>query len=230
MATETHTSSTTKSLLTYPKQQKESTAHGKSTSSKSQTLEEKRIYVGNLDPTIDEYTILELFKPFGKITKLDFMFHWSGPKKGTPRGYCFLEFGEAPQAAAAVQQMNRKTIKNRPLNVSFVTMQAAAVSDSDKSRKRLMDLNRPTAFSLLKSGTLKNASTDEKIKAMERKLAQMSESPKVPATPIHSSLPHKPANTTSSASKNNSSRENNGARSNRGAGASSSTLNRQRPY
>ncbi|KAI9231739.1 MAG: hypothetical protein BYD32DRAFT_375690, partial [Podila humilis] len=91
-------------------------------SNKSKPLSETRIYVGNLDPTIDEYTVLKLFTPFGKITKLDFMFHWHGPKKGTPRGYCFLEFETADQATKAVLQMNRKAIKMRPLNVSLANL------------------------------------------------------------------------------------------------------------
>jgi len=68
------------------------------------------------------YTVLKLFTPFGKITKLDFMFHWHGPKKGTPRGYCFLEYETASQATAAVNQMNRKAIKLRPLNVSLANL------------------------------------------------------------------------------------------------------------
>ena len=66
--------------------------------------------------------VLKLFSPFGKVTKLDFMFHWSGPKKGTPRGYCFLEFEMSSQAADAVKTMNRKVIKQRPLSVSLANM------------------------------------------------------------------------------------------------------------
>lgn len=66
--------------------------------------------------------VLKLFSPFGKITKLDFMFHWSGPKKGTPRGYCFLEFEKATQAAEATKAMNRKTLKSRPLSVSLANV------------------------------------------------------------------------------------------------------------
>ncbi|RUS30649.1 hypothetical protein BC938DRAFT_479114 [Jimgerdemannia flammicorona] len=58
-----------------------------------------RLYVGNLDPTIDEYAVVKLFEPFGKITYLDFMFHWHGTKRGQPRGYCFLEYStkEVPE-------------------------------------------------------------------------------------------------------------------------------------
>src|SRR4051794_38565300 len=50
----------------------------------------QRLYIGNLDPTMDEYTVVKLFEPFGKITFLDFLFHWQGVKRGQPRGYCFL--------------------------------------------------------------------------------------------------------------------------------------------
>ncbi|CAO3565038.1 unnamed protein product [Mortierella alpina] len=160
------------------------------------------------------------------------MFHWHGPKKGTPRGYCFLEFEAASQAAAAVKQMNRKAIKLRQLSVSLANM-APPSTDSDQGRKRTLDPNRPTAFSLLKAGALKNASTDEKIKAMERKLAQMSEPPKAPASPVHSSLPQKPAvsmPTSSHSRSGHGQARGNSSSSHRGAGASSSTSIRSRPY
>ncbi|KAF9204478.1 hypothetical protein BGZ49_005260 [Haplosporangium sp. Z 27] len=223
---------TLSNTLSHRKPQHESTSGHTSSSSRGLPLDEKRIYVGNLDATIDEYTVLKLFTPFGKITKLDYMFHWHGPKKGTPRGYCFLEFESASQAAAAVAQMNRKSVKQRPLSVSLANL-APPSTDNEKGRKRTMDPSRPTAFSLLKAGVLKNASTSEKIKAMERKLAQMSEPPKVPPLPVHSSLPLKPAVTMSS-SNNNTNSSNSGTRGggmHRGAGASSSSSsNRHRPY
>lgn len=53
-----------------------------------------RLYVGNLHPTVDEYTLLQLFSRFGKITKLDFLFHKTGVLKGKPRGYAFIEYGD----------------------------------------------------------------------------------------------------------------------------------------
>lgn len=38
------------------------------------------------------YTLLQVFSKFGKIAKLDFLFHKSGPMKGKPRGYAFVEY------------------------------------------------------------------------------------------------------------------------------------------
>lgn len=72
-----------------------------------------RLYVGNLHPTVDEcvsdvfrvlqfdmysvllsnrYTLLQLFSKHGKVSKLDFLFHKTGPAKGKPRGYAFVEY------------------------------------------------------------------------------------------------------------------------------------------
>src|ERR1700733_5415524 len=58
------------------------------------TLLKDRLYVGNLHPTVDEYTLLTLFSKFGSITSLDFLFHKTGPSRGKPRGYAFVEFAE----------------------------------------------------------------------------------------------------------------------------------------
>lgn len=53
-----------------------------------------RLYVGNLAPTVDEYTLLQVFSKYGKISKLDFLFHKTGPLKGKPRGYAFVEYAD----------------------------------------------------------------------------------------------------------------------------------------
>ncbi|CCM01052.1 uncharacterized protein FIBRA_03100 [Fibroporia radiculosa] len=55
---------------------------------------QERLYVGNLHPTVDEYTLLQVFTKFGKVSKLDFLFHKSGPMRGKPRGYAFVEFSD----------------------------------------------------------------------------------------------------------------------------------------
>ncbi|KAG6372953.1 hypothetical protein JVT61DRAFT_6998 [Boletus reticuloceps] len=61
-------------------------------SSRAPQLLRERLYVGNLSPTVDEYALLQVFTKFGKIAKLDFLFHKSGVNKGKSRGYAFVEF------------------------------------------------------------------------------------------------------------------------------------------
>lgn len=51
-----------------------------------------RLYVGNLSPTVDEFTLIQIFSKYGKITKLDFMFHKTGVLRGKPRGFAFIQF------------------------------------------------------------------------------------------------------------------------------------------
>lgn len=41
---------------------------------------------------MDRYALLQVFTKFGKVSKLDFLFHKAGPNKGKPRGYAFLEY------------------------------------------------------------------------------------------------------------------------------------------
>lgn len=41
---------------------------------------------------VSRYALIQVFRKFGKIAKLDFLFHKSGLNKGKPRGYAFVEF------------------------------------------------------------------------------------------------------------------------------------------
>jgi len=69
-----------------------STGQGTGASSSSSSGKPDRLYVGNLAPTVDEFTLIQVFQKYGKITKLDFMFHKTGVLKGKPRGYAFVEY------------------------------------------------------------------------------------------------------------------------------------------
>ena len=57
-----------------------------------------RLWVGNIDPKIREIHLLKLFKPFGEINQLDYLFHKSGPLKGEPRGYAFVAYDNPDSA------------------------------------------------------------------------------------------------------------------------------------
>ena len=48
---------------------------------------------GVLKTFLIRYTLLQVFSKFGKVTKLDFLFHKTGLLKGKPRGYAFVEYG-----------------------------------------------------------------------------------------------------------------------------------------
>ena len=62
------------------------------------------LFVGNLDRRVTEASIARVFKPHGDIRRIQFMWHQSGPRRGEPRGFSFVEFATRAQALAARQQ------------------------------------------------------------------------------------------------------------------------------
>lgn len=73
-----------------PSGSRESAVAGKGPSS-ANNQPTNRLYVGNLAPSVDEYALVQVFQRYGKLTKLDFMYHKTGALKGKPRGYAFVE-------------------------------------------------------------------------------------------------------------------------------------------
>ncbi|KAL0576486.1 hypothetical protein V5O48_005497 [Marasmius crinis-equi] len=181
------------------------------TPSSSRQVLNDRLYVGNLHPTVDEYSLLQLFSKYGKITKLDFLFHKSGPLKGKPRGYAFIEYGNKDDAQRALASAHDKLFRGRKLVVTHAQQAPSDTSSSSsRLRKSVMDSGRPTTLSLLKSGVTASHSkhhdpTSNKIAMMEAKLRQLEASKEVASEsttsslPTHPSLPSKPPPTDPSA-------------------------------
>ena len=95
-------------------------------------VREHKLYVGNLDKRVTEYHILKLFQPHGRIVREQFMWHVSGPQRGQPRGFAFVEFACRAEALCAKNALDAKTLFGRRLAVRFVqaklaeTLQAAS--------------------------------------------------------------------------------------------------------
>ncbi|KAG2223306.1 hypothetical protein INT45_008963 [Circinella minor] len=166
----------------------------------------KRLYIGNLEPSVDEYAIVKLFEPHGKITFLDYMFHWSGPKKGQPRGYCFLEYDKKQNALNAMSALHGKVVKGRPLVVRFAH-QSSEHDERRNHKSSSLAANRPSSFAILRSQKMSNASTDAKIQAIERKLATLQNNASPPPTDVSSStaINTKPSSSSSSSPSTSSS-------------------------
>ncbi|KAH8096765.1 hypothetical protein BXZ70DRAFT_944389 [Cristinia sonorae] len=168
------------------------------TISKQKQLLKDRLYVGNLHPTVDEYTLLQIFQKYGKISKMDFLFHKAGPMKGKPRGYAFVEFADPNDAARALSSANDKLLRGRKLAVTYAH-QAPTTDDTvgGKGRKMYSDPGRPTTLSLLKSSSAgRSNGTEDKIAKMEAKLRQMEQADALAASSSSSrpsSLPAKPS-------------------------------------
>lgn len=97
-------------------------------------------------PVMARYTLIQVFSKCGKVAKMDFLFHKTGPLKGKPRGYAFVEYStkevssvvrsdpgyrnanristSSQEAAKAVAKLHDRVLRGRKLAVS----PAAAVS------------------------------------------------------------------------------------------------------
>ncbi|KAF8631455.1 hypothetical protein AX15_002393 [Amanita polypyramis BW_CC] len=166
-----------------------------------------RLYVGNLHQTVDEYTLLQVFSKFGKVSKLDFLFHKTGALRGKPRGYAFIEYSEETDALKALSKAHGKLLRGRKLVVTFahqapLDLDLSGSSTSLRHRRTATEAAKPTTLSLIKSGMndRRHTRTEDKIAMMEAKLRQLesskqsSEASTSTAVPVslHPSLPTKP--------------------------------------
>lgn len=75
----------------------------------------KNLYIKNLDDTMDDDKLKELFTQFGTITSCKIMRDPSGVSKGSG----FVAFSTAEEATRALMEMNGKMIVNKPLYVAL---------------------------------------------------------------------------------------------------------------
>jgi RNA recognition motif-containing protein len=84
------------------------------------------IYVGNLSFEATEDEVRALFTEFGEVASVNLI---SDRDSGRPKGFGFVEMPQAEQAQKAMQALNAKEYKGRPLNVN------EARPKSDKPRR-----------------------------------------------------------------------------------------------
>ncbi|KAK2174282.1 hypothetical protein NP493_813g01060, partial [Ridgeia piscesae] len=152
-------------------------------------VDERRLWIGNLDTRITEFSLLKLLQSYGELEKFDFLYHKNGPDKGKPRGYCFVTFNNKKDAEKALKCLDGKSAMGRRLAVK----PAHADTKDD-----VLPKNKPTALSKTPV-TAKDASINRKIQTIEAKLKQMeheatsSQEPKTLTTQPHrlTTLPHK---------------------------------------
>ncbi|KAG7566861.1 hypothetical protein FFLO_01362 [Filobasidium floriforme] len=134
-----------------------------------------RLFIGNLSPTVDEYTLIQVFSKCGKVAKMDYLFHKTGPLKGKPRGYAFVEYTNKEDAQKALTKLHTRLLRGRNLVVTQAS--ASPVYDQSKPYRRPGDnANRSTTLSLLKKQG-RPQSTNAQIAALEAKIASMQNSP-----------------------------------------------------
>jgi RNA recognition motif-containing protein len=73
------------------------------------------IYVGNLSREVTEEELRQAFQAFGEVTSVSII---KDRYSGESRGFGFVEMAVRAEAQAAINGLNGKVFKERPLNVS----------------------------------------------------------------------------------------------------------------
>eukprot|EP00472_Partenskyella_glossopodia_P008381 CAMPEP_0197539726 /NCGR_PEP_ID=MMETSP1318-20131121/63631_1 /TAXON_ID=552666 /ORGANISM="Partenskyella glossopodia, Strain RCC365" /LENGTH=161 /DNA_ID=CAMNT_0043098507 /DNA_START=89 /DNA_END=570 /DNA_ORIENTATION=+ len=129
------------------------------------TDKKRTIYIGNLDRRVTEYMLIKLFQKFGKMTRINFTWHKVGERRGTPRGYAFIEYKNREECVRAQKAMDGKLCLGRHLTVRY-----AADKEYDDDNLEATDSSKQPAND--RNLGVKMSAAD-KIRAIQEKLKKM---------------------------------------------------------
>jgi RNA recognition motif-containing protein len=75
------------------------------------------IFIGNLHPSTTEKDLLTAFRRYGPILSVNYLWHKSGPLKGQPRGYAFLQFENLQSVDNALRDTGNVRIKGNLIQI-----------------------------------------------------------------------------------------------------------------
>ncbi|XP_034230632.1 probable RNA-binding protein 18 [Thrips palmi] len=142
----------------------------KDESSSNNDMQDKRLWIGNLDPRLSEYNLLKLLQKHGTIEKFDLLFHRSGPLAGFPRGYAFCTFKNTEDATSAMQHLDGQLVGNKHVIVRW----AHSMSKDEMESRPKAELTIPVLAGAKSSKSEKKPlSRKTAIQAIEAKLRLM---------------------------------------------------------
>lgn len=95
-----------------PKQEKVESEHGVSVAHDS-SKDNRTVFVSNLDYSVSDAAVREVFSSLGNITDLRLVKDF----KGRSKGYCYIEFSSPAEAEAALKR-DREPLDGRPMFIS----------------------------------------------------------------------------------------------------------------
>ncbi|XP_022090496.1 splicing factor 3B subunit 4-like [Acanthaster planci] len=99
------------------------------------------IFIGNLDPEIDEKLLYDTFSAFGVILQTPKIMR--DPDTGNSKGYAFINFASFEAADAAIEAMNSQYLCNRAITISYAFKKDSKGERHGSAAERLLAAQNP---------------------------------------------------------------------------------------
>merc|ERR1712183_979288 len=98
------------------------------------------LFIGNLEPEVDEKMLYDTFSAFGVLLFAKIM---RDPDTGESRGFGFISYDTFEASDSALAAMNGQFICNRPISVSYAYKKETKGERHGSAAERLIAANRP---------------------------------------------------------------------------------------
>ena len=97
----------------------------------------------------------------------------TGPRRGEPKGFCFVEYSSVDEAAAAVEALHGRKLFGRPLRVRFQNERAAvAVAADFGPSEPASSTDIPSAEPPSALASVDEAALERRVAELKKKLAK----------------------------------------------------------
>ncbi|KAI0983085.1 hypothetical protein GJ496_009300 [Pomphorhynchus laevis] len=99
------------------------------------------LFIGNLDPEVDEKLLYDTFSAFGIILQTPKIMR--DPDTGNSKGYAFINFASFEASDAALEAMNGQFLSNRPITLSYAFKKDSKGERHGSAAERLLAAQNP---------------------------------------------------------------------------------------
>ncbi|XP_074654160.1 splicing factor 3B subunit 4-like [Tubulanus polymorphus] len=99
------------------------------------------IFIGNLDPEVDEKLLYDTFSAFGVILQTPKIMR--DPETGNSKGFAFINFASFEASDASIEAMNGQYLCNRPISISYAFKKDSKGERHGSAAERLLAQQNP---------------------------------------------------------------------------------------
>jgi len=100
------------------------------------------LFIGNLDPDVDEKLLYDTFSAFGVIIATPRIMRETD--SGSSRGFGFVSYDSFEASDAAISAMNGQFLSGRPISVSYALKKDSKIDRHGSVAERLIAANNPS--------------------------------------------------------------------------------------